>query len=382
MRRIAIVTVGRSDFGLYLPLLHELRKARDFELSIIAGGMHLAPEFGSTAEEIERAGFTVDESVEMLVSSDTPVAISKSMGLGTIGFAEAFRRTDPDLVVVLGDRFEMHAAAVAAQPFLVPVAHIAGGAVTLGAIDDSFRHSMTKLAHLHFTETELHTARLVRMGEEPWRVTTVGALALDNVRTLQLLSREALSAQLSLDLDDPPLLVTFHPVTREFERTEEHIAAVLEAVDRSGRQAVFTYPNADTSGRVIIREIEQFARTRPRVRVERNLGTVAYLSLMSHAAAMVGNSSSGIVEAASFELPVVDVGIRQAGRLAPQNVVRAAARSDEIAAAIDRATSAEFRTGLRGMRNPYGDGHAAARIVEAIAKIGDRQRLVRKMFHE
>ncbi len=385
MRRIAVVSVARSDYGIYRPLLRRIAASKALELMLVAGGMHLASEFGNTVREIEVDGFTVAARVPMTPARDDPESIAQAMGLGADRFARVYRDLAPDLIMVLGDRYEMHAATVAAVPFLIPTAHIAGGALSAGAIDDGFRHSMTKLAQVHFVETEVYRQRVVQMGEEPWRVHLTGALNLDNLQDFTPLPTAELNRRFGLALDpaDPPFLVTFHPVTREYEETGRYMSDLLAALGQSGRPVVFTHPNADTGGRAIIEMIEAFVRETPRAVSVPHLGTLGYFSLMSHSAAMVGNSSSGIVEAASFRLAVVNIGARQAGRLVPANVIHCAPERDGIARALTRATSAEFRAGLQGLANPYGDGRAAPRMVDVLESLDfDDPRLIQKQFYE
>lgn len=381
MRTIGVVTVGRSDYGLYRPVLSRIKEDPDLALHLIAAGMHLCPEFGYTARAIEEDGFEIADRVEMLLSSDTPAGVAKSIGLGTIGFAEAYSRFRPDILLVLGDRFEMLAAVAAALPFKLPVAHIHGGESTEGAMDEAIRHAITKMSHLHFVAAEVYAQRLRQMGEEAWRVMVSGAPGLDNLREFQPLGLRELEEQLGLNLNPAPLLVTYHPVTLEYEQTEAQMRELLAALAEADQNIVFTYPNADTHGRLIIRMIQEFAaRDKGRSRVAVNLGTRAYFSLMQRAAAMVGNSSSGIIEAASFELPVVNVGARQEGRLRGQNVIDVGNSRGEIAAGIRKAVSPEFRAGLAGLRNPYGDGRAAERIVVRLSQVDLGQELIQKRF--
>jgi UDP-N-acetylglucosamine 2-epimerase (non-hydrolysing)/GDP/UDP-N,N'-diacetylbacillosamine 2-epimerase (hydrolysing) len=385
MRRIAVVSVARSDYGIYRPLLRRIAASETLELMLVAGGMHLAPEFGNTVREIEGDGFPVAARVPMTPARDDPESIAQAMGLGTDRFARVYRELAPDLIVVLGDRYEMHAAAVAAVPFLIPIAHIAGGALSAGAIDDGFRHSMTKLAQVHFVETDVHRQRVVQMGEEPWRIHLTGALNLDNLQDFTPLPTAELKRRFGLAFDpaDPPLLVTFHPVTREYEETGRYMSDLLAALGQCRDPVLFTHPNADTGGRAIIELIEAFVRETPRAASVPHLGTLGYFSLMHHSAAMVGNSSSGIIEAASFRLPVVNIGARQAGRLAPANVIHCPPERDGIARAIVRATSAEFRAGLQSLVNPYGDGRAAPRMVDVLESLDlDDPRLIQKQFYE
>lgn len=383
MRTIGVVTVGRSDFGIYRPVLRAIEQQAELKLRLIVGGAHLSSEFGYTVDEIEREGFTIADRVDMLVASDTPSAIAKSMGLGVIGFSQSYAHHRPDLLLVLGDRFEMHAAALAAVPFNIPIAHIHGGEVSEGAIDDAFRHAITKYSHLHFASTAEHAQRIVQLGESPQRVFVSGAPALDNLRTLPLLDRAALAEKLSMPLDDDPLLVTYHPVTLQYEQVQWQIDELLAALSDIERPIIITKPNADTGGRAIIRQLERFAAERQGwVRLVDNLGTQGYFSVMRIAAAMVGNSSSGIIEAASFELPVVNVGIRQQGRPTSRNVLHCGNGREQIAIGLEEALSAHFRQQLAGLRNIYGDGHAAERIVAELKQLPlDNSTLIKK-FHD
>lgn len=382
MRTIGVVTVARSDYGIYLPVLRRILAEPDLRLHLIVSGMHLSPEFGLTVNAIESDGIEVGERVEMLVSSDTPEGVAKSMGLGTIGFSQAYTRRRPDVLLVLGDRFEMHAAVVAALPFGIPVAHIHGGELSEGAIDDALRHSITKMSHLHFVSTETYSRRVIQMGEEPWRVVLSGAPALDNLKTIELLSRSELENQLGLNLRDLFLLVTYHPVTLEPEEIEAQTRQLLSALDELGMPVVFTYPNADAHGRLIIRLIEQFTSQHENAWIAVNLGTQAYFSAMKLAAAMVGNSSSGIIEAPSFRLPVVNIGNRQRGRLRARNVIDVGYSSPEIVAGVKRAIDPAFRESLGSLVNPYGDGHAAEKIIAMLRSVELNDKLLLKHFHE
>ena len=383
MRTIGVVTVARSDYGIYLPVLGKIKVDPDLQLHLIVTGMHLSPEFGLTVKAIEADGFEIGERVEMLLSSDTPEGIAKSMGLGTIGFAQAYARFRPDILVVLGDRFEMHVAALAALPFKIPVAHIHGGEITQGVIDDALRHSMTKLSHLHFVSTQEYARRVIQLGEEPWRVIVSGAPSLDNLHSIRLLTREEVAARFGLHLDETPfLLVTFHPVTLEYEQTEWQVTELLAALEACGLPVVFTMPNADTSGRTIARMIEEFVATHSSAQAVDNLGTQGYFSMMALATAMVGNSSSGIIEALTFRLPVVNVGTRQHGRVRAANVIDVGYERKEIVQGIRTAVQIESREKLHDLVNPYGCGRASDKIVERLKEIALDERLVTKRFHD
>ncbi len=382
MRTIGVVTVGRSDYGIYQPVLRAIAAHPELRLQMLVSGTHLSSEFGMTVAAIEADGFVIGDRIDMLLSSDSPEGIAKSMGLGTIGFAQAFARSRPDLLVVLGDRFDMFVAALAALPFRIPVAHIHGGELTRGAIDDSLRHAMTKLSHLHFVSTAEYGRRVAQLGEEPWRIVVCGAPALDQVGTVPNLSPGAWTAAYGAPVDPPPLLVTFHPVTLEYEQVAHQVDELLAAVDAADLPAIFTQPNADTGRREVSRAIDAFVATHPRTRRIDNLGMTGYFSLMKLAAAMVGNSSSGLIEAPSFALPVVNIGTRQSGRVRSANVIDVACSRDAILDGIRRATAPGFRASLAGIANPYGDGHAADAIVRHIATVALDERLTVKVFQD
>jgi UDP-hydrolysing UDP-N-acetyl-D-glucosamine 2-epimerase len=380
VRTIGVVTGARSDYGLLVPVLRAISADSMLRLQLFVTGMHLSPDFGLTVREVER-DFEITERVEMLVASDTPEAISKSVGLGVIGFAQTYTRHRPDILLVLGDRFETLAAVAAALPFTIPVAHISGGEATEGAIDDAIRHSITKMSHLHFVAMEEYRRRVIQMGEEPWRVTVSGEPGLDHVTAVPQLSLAKLEAQIGMTLEPAPLLVTFHPATLELGQTEMQTTELLAALDTVGISVVFTAPNADTEGRIIAARIQDFVAHHPNSRYVANLGTTAYLSMMHHCAAMVGNSSSGIVEAASFQLPVVDVGSRQRGRIHAANVIHSELKAEAVVRAIRLALSPDFRQALEGLRNPYGDGKAAHRIVQVLKTVPLDRHLLVKTFH-
>ena len=380
MRTIGVVTVARSDYGLYVPILREIERRDELKLQLIVAGSHLSPEFGSTVTAIEADGFPIAERIEMLLSSDKPEGLAKSMGLGLLGYAQAFAKSRPDALVVLGDRFEMHAAAVAALPFGIPVAHIHGGELTQGAIDDALRHSITKLSHLHFVAAEAYRRRVVQMGEEPWRVIVSGSPAIDQIRSARLLTAGQVQGRFGIRLAERFLLVTYHPVTLEAGHADWQIRELLEAVQASGLPAVFTAPNQDTNGRAIRQYIDAYVRQHAESCLITNLGSEGYVSLMALACAMVGNSSSGIIEAPSFELPVINVGTRQQGRLRGVNVIDVGYTTEEILEGVRMALSDAFRQRVGGMANPYGEGRAAEMIVGRLAEVELDDRLLRKRF--
>jgi UDP-hydrolysing UDP-N-acetyl-D-glucosamine 2-epimerase len=382
MKSMGVVTTSRADWGIYRPLVQAIQADPDSELLLIVAGMHLAPEFGLTARQIEAEGWRIDRRVECLLSSDTGLGMAKSLGLAVMGFAEALEGLRPDLLVVLGDRFEMFAAVCAAAPLRLPVAHLHGGELTLGALDDGFRHAMTKLSHLHLVATRAYADRVVRMGEEPWRVTVCGALSLDNLENMRLLPRGELARELDLDLEPPPVLVTYHPETLSDLGPGEQLRELLAALEQLARPVVFTLPNADSGGRELGALIRDFCTAHAWAQVRDNLGTQRYFSLMAASAAMLGNSSSGIIEAPSLGLPVVNVGDRQAGRVRGAGVLDAPCRRSAIGQALAEALDPAFAQGLRGNPNPYRHGGSAAIILDVLKNAPDRAILLRKGFHD
>ena len=380
-REIAVVTTARSDFGLYEPLLLRMREDAAIELRLMVSGAHFAEEFGMTVREIETGGFTFERGLEMRLDSGSPESIAKSVGVGVLSFSQAFSVRRPDLLVVLGDRIEMLAAAVASLPFNIPIAHLYGGKISEGAIDELVRHALTKMSHLHFVTTERSAQRVRQMGEESWRIHNFGSPGLDRIHLHPRASPAEACRQVGLDSRRPFLLVTFHPVTLEAADRENQVTSLLAALERYDGQILMTYPNADAGYTDIVQAFEEFARARPSaVKLIRNAGARLYFDLMACASAMVGNSSSGIAEAPSCELPAVNVGTRQAGFAQAANVISVGYEAEEIEMGIRRATSAEFRRSLKGLQNPYGDGRASERIAGVLRAIPLDDRLLRKKF--
>jgi UDP-hydrolysing UDP-N-acetyl-D-glucosamine 2-epimerase len=366
-RKIAAVTTSRADFtALYWPL-HDLASHPDVDLKIIALGPHLSPEFGSTVQEIEKAGLHVDARIECLLSSDTDVGMAKTIGLATLSLADCLGEMRPDLLLVTADRYEMMAPASVALALRIAVAHIEGGEISEGAIDDAVRNALTKLSHVHFTSTELARARVIAMGEEEWRVHRTGAPSLDHLRRDSLLSRGQLEERLAIDLGRPAAIVTYHPTTIARDTTRE-ADALFEALKAAPEQLLFCYPNADAGSRGLIGRIESFLRDHGG-KLFVNLEPLAYWSLMRHVDFLLGNSSSGIIEAASFALPAVNVGIRQQGRERSPNVLDASPDAVSILDRIQTARSERFRQSLKGMANLYGDGCASQRIVDVLTSL-------------
>lgn len=379
LRRICVLTGTRAEYGLLRPVMRAIQRAEDFELQIIATGSHLAPEFGSTVDAIDDDGFVVDAEVEMLLSADTAVGIAKSMGLGTIGFADALRHLEPDLLVVLGDRFEIIAAAVAALPARVPIAHISGGDVTEGAIDDAIRHAVTKLSHLHFVTNAPARQRVIQLGEDPQRVVLSGNPGLDELFAFQPVPIAELRRELSLPPCPHNVLVTYHPVTLLDEDPSSAFSELLGALDLLSEVGiVLTLPNADTGTRTIIDMATAFADRRQNVVVRASLGQRLYWSCLHAFDAIVGNSSSALIEAPAVGLPSIDVGDRQRGRLRSASTVHCSPDRKQILEAI---TSAIDRGRVR-RETLYGDGKATDRILETLRGVEDASTLVAKRFHD
>ena len=367
-RRIAVVTTSRADYShLYWPL-RELAIHPEVELGVIALGPHLSPEFGNTISEIEREGFPIKARIECLLSSDTDTGMAKTIGIAILSLADALSSWRPDLMLLIADRYEMMAPASVALALRIPIAHIEGGEVSQGAIDDQVRNALTKLAHIHFTSTETARRRVIAMGEEPWRVHQAGAPSLDHLRRSKLLSRTALEKRLGLQLASPSILAAWHPVTI-LRDTNAEADALFTALAQTAGQLIFVYPNTDAGSHALIERTRALAATRPHTHIFVNLDAVTYWSLLGQVDAMIGNSSSGIMEAASFALPVVNVGMRQQGRERARNTLDVPADAARIAAALKRALTPAFRKELHGMTNPYGNGAAAKTIAHILATV-------------
>lgn len=355
MRKICVVTGSRAEYGLLSGLMRAIQEDKDLQLQVIATNMHLSPEFGLTYREIEKDGFQIDKKVQMLLSSDTPNATTKSVGLATIGFADAYEDLQPDLIVVLGDRFEILAAVSAALFFKIPVAHLHGGEITEGAYDDSIRHAITKMSHLHFTSTEAYRQRVIQLGEQPDRVFYVGAIGVENIKRVPLMSQAELEDSIRFKLGEKSLLVTYHPVTLENHTAADQCRNLLEALDEfPDYKIIFTLPNSDTDGRVIIRLINEYVSLRPeRCMAIPSLGLQRYLSALKCVSAVVGNSSSGIIEVPSFGIPTLDIGNRQKGRIAAESVVHCGNDSRSIIEGMQQVLSDVFRKQVKHVLNPY-----------------------------
>ncbi|MEW5743969.1 MAG: UDP-N-acetylglucosamine 2-epimerase [Nitrospirota bacterium] len=382
-RKICIFSGTRAEYGLLRPLMHEINRDEGLQLQIIVSGMHLAPEFGLTYKEIEADGFQINKKVEILLSSDTSVGLAKSVGLGLISFSETLEELKPDIVVVLGDRFEALAAATAALICRVPLAHLHGGEATFGLIDEAIRHSVTKMSHLHFTSTEEYRRRVIQLGEQPERVFAVGAIGLDTVKKLRFLSKAELKRQYGIKFNKHNVLVTFHPVTLENNTSEVQFKALLRALDvQKDTTIIFTKANADMGGRIINRLIDEYVATRPEKSFAFcSLGQRGYLSTMRCVDAVVGNSSSGILEAPSLGVGTINIGRRQEGRIRATSVIDCEPTTSAIKKAIGHLYSDEFQKHLRTVQNPYGDGNTALRIKDILKK-HDIKSMGKKIFFD
>lgn len=367
-RRIGVVTTSRADYShLYWPL-RELAADPRIELGVFVLGPHLSPQFGNTIAEIERDGFPIRARIECLLSSDSDTGMAKTIGIAIQSLADALTAWRPDLLLLIADRYEMLAPAAAAVALRIPIAHIEGGEISQGAIDDQVRNAITKLAHIHFTSTETARRRVIAMGEEAWRVHRAGAPSLDHLRRSKLLNRKVLEERLGLHFEPPTILVAWHPVTI-LRDTNAEADALFRGLGVAEGQLIFVYPNTDAGSYALIERTRSLANKRENTHIFINLDAVTYWSLLGQVDAMVGNSSSGIMEAASFGLPVVNVGIRQQGRERARNTIDVPADSGGIARGLRRALDPGFRKNLRGMKNPYGNGAAAKAILRVLAEV-------------
>ena len=361
MKRIGIMTGTRAEYGLLKSLMQEINKDNDLELYLIVSGMHLSPEFGMTYQEIEEDGFEINAKVEMLLSS-------KSIGLGVIGFADEFQRADLDMLILLGDRYEALSAAICALVMRIPIAHLHGGEVTEGAIDEGIRHSITKMSYLHFTSTEQYRNRVIQLGENPERVFYVGALGVENIKKINLMTKEELERAIHFEIDENTVVVTYHPVTLENNTVEEQFLNLLKVLDRNPKiRMIFTKANADTNGRIVNELIDKYAaQNSERACAFVSLGQKRYLSALKYCRIVIGNSSSGIIEAPSFGKPIINIGDRQKGRICADSVINCGYTQQEIQQAMETALTEEFENKASNCRNPYEKENTAANIISVI----------------
>tara|TARA_B100000315_G_scaffold232321_1_gene244466 strand:+ start:76 stop:1233 length:1158 start_codon:yes stop_codon:yes gene_type:complete len=382
MKKVCIVTGTRAEYGLLRWVMDGINKSAGLDLQVIATGMHLSPEFGLTYQKIEKDGFHIDKKVEMLVSSDTSVGLVKSMGLGMIGFSNALEDLNPDLLLMLGDRFEIFSAAASAMIARIPLAHLHGGEATEGAFDEPIRHSVTKMSHLHFVATEQYRKRVIQLGEQPERVFLVGGLGIDNIVKLELLGREELEKSLDFKLGRKNLLVTVHPVTLDHSSSEEQMNELLAALGKlEETHLIFTLSNADTDGRVISRMIQDFVINHPHSKAFTSLGQVHYLSCIQHVDGVVGNSSSGLTEVPSFKKGTINIGDRQQGRIKAESVIDCEPLRQSISEALEKLYSVDFQNVVRVVGNPYGTGGASEAIVKILENVSF-DNILKKEFYD
>ena len=379
-RKICVVTGSRAEYGVLYHTLKHIDESKDLELLLVATGMHLSKEFGYTVDEIIKDDFLISDRIEILMSSDTTVGIGKSIGIGVIGFTDCLKRLSPDIMLIVGDRYEIFAAATAAMSINLPIAHISGGEITEFAIDEQIRHAITKMSHIHFVALEENAERVKQMGEEAWRVHVVGGPWVDNIKHMKKISKNNLKKILKINFSHPTILVTYHPVTLQASETGLHIKNLLDALAMIDAEIIFTYPNADAGGGIIISAIETFVKSCPKAKAFKSLGSLLYLNLLSHVDLVVGNSSSGVVETQIFKLPVVNIGERQKGRLVTENIICTNTEKTSISKGIRNGLSKEFKREISNMENPYHQGGAAEKIVTVLSSIDLGPGLLRKKF--
>ena len=379
-RKICLVTGTRAEYGLLFWLMKQIQEDRSLELQVIATGMHLSPEFGLTYKEIEK-DFKIDKKVEMVLSSDTAIGISKSMGLAQISFAESYNELRPDIIVVLGDRYEIFSAVSAAMIAKIPVAHLHGGEATEGLIDEPIRHSITKMSHLHFTATEEYKKRVIQLGEHPSRVFNFGGMGIENIKKLKLLNKKDFEKSINFKLNRKNILVTFHPVTLENNTSKEQLKALLNSIDDlEDTNIIFTKANSDTDGRIINQMISEYVNKNiHKAREFTSLGQLKYLSALKYVDAMIGNSSSGISEAPSFNIGTINIGDRQKGRIKAASIIDCKPNRKSIKKAFKKLYSKEFQTRLKKIKNPYGDECVSKKVVK-ILKTAPLENILKKVF--
>ncbi|UZQ50525.1 UDP-N-acetylglucosamine 2-epimerase [Clostridium kluyveri] len=379
MRRILVVTGTRAEYGLLYWTMKRINEDDDLQLQLVVTGNHLVPEYGYTVEAIIKDEFKIDEEIDMIVNSNRRSGIVRSMGLELIQMAQAFDRLKPDLLLILGDRYEIFMAAVCAVMMNIPIAHMNGGESTEGAIDEQIRHAITKMAHIHFPGTEYYKERIIKMGEESWRVFNVGEAGIENMKRLKFMSKQEIEKELNVEFNKKVFLITYHPVTLDVDNVGEQIDNLLKAISQFDAVYVFTYPNADFGSKIIIDKIKRFTKENDNANMFYNLGQKRYLSLLKYADIMIGNSSSGIIESPIFKLPVVNIGDRQKGRIRNKNIIDTGYTTEDICDGIHKALyDKEFRDDLRCVENLYGDGTTSKQVVHILKYININKKLISK----
>ena len=383
-KTICLVTGTRAEYGLLRPIIKQVIASNSFVLKVVATGMHLSIDFGLTYQEIEADGISIDTKIDVLQNDDSNKAMSKAIGIGVRSFAEYFEKNQPDMVVVLGDRFEIFAAATAAAVACIPIAHLHGGETTEGAVDEFFRHSITKMSYLHFTSTEQYRQRIINMGETPDRVFNVGATGVENILSMPLMAKDELARSIDFDLNSPYALVTFHPVTLERNTAIKQIEELLSALDETnGLNYIFTKANADANGRGINKKIDTYCENRGNAIAFTSMGVLRYLSAMKYCEMVIGNSSSGILETPSFNKPTINIGDRQKGRICAKSVISCEPDKHSIINGIDKARSQQFLDEIANQVSPYGDGETSEKIVTVIKDFLDNNRInLKKCFYD
>lgn len=383
MKTITVLTATRAEYGLLSPIVKALKGCEEFKVKLVVTGTHLSPEFGLTYKEILNDGFEIDKKIEILMSSDSPSAISKSMGLALLGFADYFSDTKPDALMVLGDRYETLAVCCAAMNERIPIIHLYGGETTEGAIDEAVRHCITKMSYLHLTSTQEYRKRVIQLGENPERVISVGSIGVENICSKKLMDRDELEQSLQFALNKPYAVVTYHPVTLEEKSSEQQFQQLLMAIEeKKDMKYIFTKANADADGRIINHMIDEYVSTHDNTIAFESLGAERYLSALKYAAMVIGNSSSGLLEAPSFGIPTINIGDRQKGRLKAESVIDCAPESVSILNAVNRAMSKEFASVAKAAVNPYGDGNTSGKIVMAIKNMMKQDIDLKKKFFD
>lgn len=385
MKKVCVVTGSRAEYGILKPIIQKLSCEQNIELQIVATGMHLSTEFGLTYKEIENDGYKINEKIEIVLSSDTAVGVSKAMGLGMISFAESFQRLQPDLVILLGDRYEIFSVASAAMIGRIPIAHLHGGELTQGAIDESIRHAITKMSYLHFTSTESYRKRVIQLGESPDRVYNVGALGVENIKKISLMSKEEIINEVGIDFNNKVAMVTFHPITLESKPSKEQFKELLEALaDFNDLKIIFTKANADADGRIINQMIDEYVNEHgDNCKAFISMGQKRYLSALKHSTIVIGNSSSGIIEAPSFGIPVINIGDRQKGRIHSASVINCPVESEAIRKAIASGLEEKFIKDARQATNPYEKNNTSNQILQVIKEfLLNEPKELKKRFYD